>query len=95
MEVTKGEKSITIEFTDEEIVILNDSLLDPFVHLEAVAREKVANCKSRLIQGWTNKLQQEKRVPAIPTDDTELINLIKSQPDYKDRAGRDQEAITL
>lgn len=95
MNIIKGEKSITIEFNDEEMVILSDSLLNPLDHFETVAREKVANCTSRLIQGWTNKLQQEKRVPAIPTDDTELIDLIKAQPDYKNRAGRDQEAITL
>jgi len=89
MKTTRGENSITIEFSDEELVILADSLIDPLAHFEIVASEKLANCKSRLLSEWTAKLQTDKRVPAIPTDDTALIELITAQPDYQNRADRD------
>ena len=89
MKITKEANSILIEFTDEELVILADSLIDPFGHLELVASEKLANCKSRLLSEWIARLQIDKRVPSIPTDDTALIELITTQPDYANRAGRE------
>lgn len=93
MEVIKKTNSILIEFTDDELVILSDSLLDPLGHFETVAREKLANCKSRLLREWTARLQEQKRVAAIPTDDAELLTLILSQPDYKSRV--DSELSTI
>lgn len=92
MNINKTRNTITIEFSDDEMVILSDSLLDPLAHFEVVATQKLANCKSRILREWTTRLQETKRVDAIPTDDTELLTLILSQPDYKSRVDRD--AIT-
>lgn len=94
MKVIKETNSITIEFADEELFILANDLVDPLTWIETAASEKLANCKSRLLQDWTTKLQQDKRVASIPTDDVELISLIVTQPDYKSRANR-EEAIAL
>ena len=85
MNITKKDNSITLEFTEDEMVILADSLINPLDHFETVAIEKLANCKSRLLRNWLSKLQETKTVSSIPTDDTELISLIISQPDYKNR----------
>lgn len=93
MEVITKTNEITIQLTDEELVILADSLIDPFAHFETVVREKLANCKSRLLKKWTTRLQEQKRVAAIPTDDEELITLILNQPDYKSRADSELSLI--
>ena len=91
MKTTRGTNSILIEFTDEELLVLRNDLLDPLAWVETAASEKLANCKERLLREWTTRLQQEKRVPAIPTDEGALLELIKAQPDYKTRVGREAE----
>lgn len=94
MKIKKTPTSITLEFDEDEIKILADSLIDPFAHFEMVGREKIANCKSRLFKEWQERLHKEKRVPSIPTNDRDLLALILDQPDYKNRAER-QEAAGL
>lgn len=93
MQITKTENSITVRFSEEELIFLADSLIDPLAWIEILTVEKVANCKDRLFKEWTAKLQQDKRVESIPTDDVTLINLITDQHDYKNRANRDADII--
>ena len=93
MNIVKTTNSITIEFTDEELLVLANDLFDPLAWVETAAREKVANCKNRFLRDWITKFQQTKTVATIPTDDTELINLILTQPDYKSRVDRDKESL--
>lgn len=69
MQITKTENSITVRFSEEELIFLADSLIDPLAWIEILTVEKVANCKDRLFKEWTAKLQQDKRVESIPTDD--------------------------
>lgn len=93
MKVTKTKNSITLEFADEELSILGDSLLDPLAHFETIASEKLANCRQRIFQEWGEKLRKDKRVGSIPTDDKALLDLILAQPDYKDRKSRETALI--
>lgn len=95
MIVTKTKNSILIEFTDEEIIILANDLLNPLAHFEMVASEKLANCKQRMLNEWQARLRQEKRVEFIPSDDKALLDLILVQPDYKNRQARDAEALLI
>lgn len=91
MQITKTATSISIEFTDQDLAILEDSLLDPLAWFERDASEKLANCKSRLKEFWLKKFEKEKAVESIPTAETALLDLIFGQPDYKNRAKRDKE----
>ena len=93
MKIVKITNSITIEFTDVELKILANDLLDPLGHFEIVAREKLANCKTRLLNYWLTKFQQEKSVENIPTDEIVLLDLIFSQLDYKSRQKGDLEEM--
>jgi len=88
MKITKTKNSILIEFTDRDLEILADSLIDPLAWFETLANEKLANCGGRLKEFWLKKFQNEKSVENIPTDDTLLLDLIFSYPEYKSRVDR-------
>ena len=92
MQVEKTRNSVLIDFTGQDLAILADSLIDPLVWFEAVANEKLANCKGRLKDFWLKKFEKEKSVENIPTDEAALLNLIFGQIDYKNRIERDEEA---
>ena len=91
MKTIKTASSITIEFDEVELKILANDLLDPLRWFEALAREKLANCKSRLIKFWLEKFQNGKSIESISTDEVVLLNLIFSQPDYENRVERENE----
>lgn len=91
MQITKTKTSILIEFTERDLAILADSLLDPLAWFETLANEKLANCKDRLKDTWLRKFEKDKSVEAIPTDETLLLDLIFNHKDYKNRAERDKE----
>lgn len=96
MQITKvGKKKITIELTDQERAIYDDSLYEFLDWLETLCNEKLANSKNRLVNHWVGILQREHRVVNIPTDDTALLALIFSQPDYKTKKQRDDETNPL
>lgn len=50
---------------------------------------KIANSKDKLFGEWIPKLR--KKGIELPVDDEELVELITSQPDYKNRAEREKE----
>jgi hypothetical protein len=90
MNITKNTFSITIEFTDEEFKILSHDLLNPLDWIEKLVINKLANRKQALIDEWTKRLQREKSVESIPTDETALLDLIFSQKWYKNRTERER-----
>lgn len=49
-------------------------------------------CYKRLFEEWFPKLAQ-RGIQSIPTDKDSFAQLVFSQPDYKDRATRDAEAL--
>ena len=53
---------------------------------------KYNECYKRLFNEWFPKLA-ERGVQSIPTDKDLFAQLIFSQPDYRDRATRDAEAL--
>jgi len=95
MKITKNKKTFLIEFTDQDIAILGDSLIEPFDWFETAFSEKLANCKSRLIERETKKILANKSVASIPTDEAVLLELIFGQADYKNRKKRDEEELKI
>lgn len=89
MNITKISNSITIELDEIEQKILLNDLLDWQQWIEIAITEKLANCKSRLIDNGTKVLIKNKSVENIPTDEDLLLDLIFSQEGYKNRAERE------
>lgn len=61
--------------------------------IEWVLKEKIKGCLRRMHAEWDPKLSV--KAIDIPLDDETFVNLVISQPDYKDRATRDAEAIEV
>ena len=93
MKVEKTELSIKIDFSEMDLLILADGLIDPFAWVETLVSEKLANCESLLKSVWLGKLQADKTVDNIPTKDDEFIDLIFNSPDYKNRADREKPVM--
>lgn len=76
-----------MEISQEEIKCLKNDLVSPKNWFIKALSGKINQCKKRLFNEWIPKLRA--RDLTIPADDTELINLITGQADYKDRSKRD------
>jgi hypothetical protein len=61
--------------------------------LEWAFNEKIKGCLRRMHAEWDPKLS-DKSI-SIPLDDEIFVNLVISQPDYKDRSSRDAEAVEV
>lgn len=86
------------EINETKIKLLKDVLKSEGFEEELVRRlcwgwsQKISDCFSRVIQQWGKTLKE--RCQSIPTDEDELLELIFSQSDYKNRDERDeQEAL--
>ena len=76
-------------------VIQNDILSEIFQEdmerrAKYIIEHKYERCLERLKLEWEPKLRE--RVSSLPTDQDALAELIFSQPDYKNRSKREQEA---
>lgn len=60
--------------------------------LQWVLTNKYDECYKRLFNEWFPKLA-ERGVTSIPTDKDAFAQLVFAQPDYKNRATRDAEAL--
>jgi hypothetical protein len=95
-----------ISVNDTELYTLTQTQLDVLANdihideLEAdlkrrlnwVINHKYEQCHERLVKEWMPKLVS-KGVASVPTDKEAFARLVFSQPDYKDRATRDAEAL--
>lgn len=69
-----------------------DMLLDELKRrIEWVIMHKYDQCFKRIKQQWDKKLA-DNGVTMIPTDAKAYLELVRSQPNYKDRKARDAEA---
>lgn len=99
MEVKHEEKngalSISLNFSKEEVDCLKHDLPGVAGIVEWYSKGpafcKVESCKKRMKLGWVEKLRGENK--AIPASDSELVSMILSHPEYKDREKREKEAL--
>ena len=87
MQLKIGNK-IIMEVSADDIFCLDNDLLSSKDWLQAGLRGKINQCKKRLFRQWIPILRE--RSLDIPATDSALIDLIKSQPDYKDRRNREE-----
>ena len=84
MEISK-----TLSDLDEKV--LKNDLLDIQGWVDGAIEGKINNCKKRMLAEWQPKLLADPEVTSLPANEADLINLIVSRADYKDRASRDVE----
>lgn len=86
----KIDDKVIMEVSQTDTKCLKDSILDPKEWFISALMGKINNCKKRMFLNWIPKLRA--RSLSIPADDNNLIDMITSQADYKDRAAREEEA---
>lgn len=82
---------ITVKLTDDDVKCLKNDLLDIDQWVQDAVKGKVEQCKKRMIQEWTPKLMNDPDVSTIPADEKQLIDLVVSRVDYKDRLTKEEE----
>lgn len=78
-----------IEITDIEEKALKNDLIDIEQWMRDALTGKISNCKKRMIHEWLPRLAADPIVNSIPVNEDDLINVIVSHVDYKNRANRD------
>ena len=68
---------------------LDDSIIDIHAWAESAVRQKVDNCRDRMIATWYPRLLEDAGITSIPNSKDALISLIGSRPWYKNRTQRD------
>jgi len=87
-----------LELNETQLAVLSNDI--PELELEDDLKRRLAYivatkydaCYKRLFDEWFPKLAA-RGVASIPTDKDLFAQLVFSQPDYKDRATRDAEAL--
>ena len=86
----------TITLTDVQQKILSNDLyndtdnagLDNWI--QAAVDGKINNCWKRMKNNWTTKLMDDESfTDAIPSNQTDFVNLVTARSDYKNRKQRD------
>lgn len=90
--IKDGEPETSIELSDVDIKCLENDLLDIEVWIKAAIVGKVNNCKKRLIKEWQPKLFNDPEIEFIPANEDDLIDIIISHKDYKNREKREKES---
>ncbi len=75
-------------FTDEEEAILKHDILDITAWMDGAALGKINNCKKRAAIACRELLKSQ-GAEMVPASDDTAVQLLFSQPDYKDRAARE------
>lgn len=89
MQIKVGTKTL-LTVSSSDLKCLDNDLVDKEDWFKKAIIGKINQCKKRLFREWIPKLR-EKNI-TIPASDDDLVTLIVSQPDYKNRA--EKEAIS-
>jgi hypothetical protein len=93
MKISVDNKDLfTLTATQKKVICndINDDIFEDDMkrRLQWVLMHKYENCFKRLKAEWDKKLL-DNGVKMMPTDPDEYANLVFSQPNYKNRSGRD------
>lgn len=92
MQIKVGNKVI-MELLQIDLKYLKNDLLNPENWFAERLTGKINKCKKRMMLEWIPKLRAKGL--SIPADDVELVDLILSQPDYKNRTEREPKEIDI
>ena len=88
----------TVSITDDDQKILSNDLyngsdnagIDSWI--QDAVNGKVNNCWKRFRNEWVQKLMDDSSfTDAIPSDQTDFVNLVLARSDYKNRKTKDDE----
>ena len=89
-------KTITINDDDQKLLsndLYNDTDnagIDDWI--QKAVDGKINNCWKRFQREWTQKLMDDSSfTDAIPSDQTDFVNLVLARSDYKNRKTKDDE----
>lgn len=85
----KVDDKVIIELSKTDIIVLKDGILCIEDMIKHAVVGKVNNCKKRMINEWQQRLFSDPLVTSIPATADELIAVIVTRDDYKDRVARD------
>ena len=80
---------ITIEITETEQALLEDSIADVQAWAVAAVRGKIKNCEKRFLQAWQKILIEDPAVEEIPATVEGIVDLVLERSDYLTKAERD------
>lgn len=82
---------VTVILSDlDEKILLND-LLDIDEWVQKAVLGKINSCKKRFVAQGIQTLQQDPEVSVMPANGDDIVSVITTRADYKDRATRDAE----
>ena len=82
-----------IEISDTDIASLQHDLLNIEDWINGAIAGKIHSCKTRLLSEWTTRLMSDPSVDTIPANEIDLIKVITSHPEYKNRQAREAELL--
>lgn len=88
MQIKVGNK-VMMEISSTDLKCLKNDLLDPQDWFVKALTGKIDKCKKRMMNQWIPRLRS--KGISIPPTDEELVDLILSQPDYKNRAEKEKD----
>ena len=80
---------ITVAISDEDVLVLNNDLLNINDWVQKAVTGKINSARKRMVKEWQPILFNDPSVTSIPATDNELISLVMSRPDYKNRSDKD------
>ena len=81
-----------MEISDTDKKCLKNDLLDIEDWILKAIEGKINKCKKRLVREWYPKLMADPEVDSIPANEEDLVELVTSRPDYKNRVEREPES---
>jgi len=88
----------TVSLTDTQQKILSDALYNAAdnagidLWIQAALDGKINNCWKRFRNHWTQVLMNDSSfTDAIPSNQTDFVNLVLARSDYKNRKTKDDE----
>ncbi len=82
---------LTVQISEDEYKAIADHIINVEEWLQEAISGKAANCISRIIPQETERLINDPNVDQIPATREALLYSHFNQPDYKNRAEREDE----
>jgi len=84
---------VIVDISDEEKACLDHALIDVQDWAEKALHGKAENCRIAVLREGVKVLQADPSIVSLPKDKEDLILLILSHPDYRNRNQREADAL--
>lgn len=80
-----------IEISETEQLVLENDLVDIEQWVREALTGKINNCKKRMLIAAVPKLIADPKIESIPANEADIIILVTSDPEYKNRSQREDD----